>query len=102
MTLKTADMARSVAFYEALGFGRPYGGPKADFTSLAVGSGFLNLQLDRDYGPGAVWGRVIFRVDDVDARYRRVEATGAGSLTAPADAPWSAQYLHVHEPTVTN
>ena len=37
ITLATHDMARAVAFYEALGFVLKFGGPVARFTSLRVG-----------------------------------------------------------------
>jgi uncharacterized glyoxalase superfamily protein PhnB len=37
-------------------------------------------------------------VDDVDAMYQRVRATGPLPLTAPADAPWGERYIHVHDP----
>ena len=43
ITLATHDMARAVAFYEALGFVLKFGGPVARFTSFRVGSGYLNL-----------------------------------------------------------
>ena len=46
VTLLTADMARSVAFYRALGFHQIFGGPEATFTSLRAGAAFLNLQLE--------------------------------------------------------
>ena len=98
VTLKTADMARALAFYGAAGFRRLYGGPEADFTSLAVGSSYLNLQLDREYSALPVWGRVIFWVDDVDAMYRRVKAAGCEPVSEPADAPWGERFFHVHDP----
>ena len=61
ITLGTLDMATSVAFYEALGFHRLYGGPEADFTSYRVGPGYLNLDATtRPPDLGAVWGRVVF------------------------------------------
>jgi catechol 2,3-dioxygenase-like lactoylglutathione lyase family enzyme len=77
VTLLTVDMGRAVTFYHALGFHVLYGGHEAAFTSLRVGSGFLNLQL----GPAgaarrAIWGRVVFWVDDVDAMYQRVIDAG--------------------------
>ncbi len=43
ITLATHDMARAVAFYEALGFVLKFGGPTASFTSFRAGSSFLNL-----------------------------------------------------------
>ena len=43
MTFATADMARAVRFYEALGFSLAYGAETAAFTSFRIGTGFQNL-----------------------------------------------------------
>ena len=52
VTLVTADMARSVAFYTALGFPVRFGGESAPFTTYSVGSSWLNVQA----GDGAyIW-----------------------------------------------
>lgn len=97
VTLLTADMARSVAFYESLGFRVLYGGAAADFTSFTVGDGYLNLQ------PGtradtAIWGRIVFYVDDVDAMHARAVAAGHQPDTSPADAAWNERYFHLRDP----
>ncbi|MEX2659006.1 MAG: VOC family protein [Acidimicrobiales bacterium] len=100
VTLVTTDMAASVAFYEALGFRVLYGGAGAPFTSLRVGSGFLNLQLGvgegGPFGPG--WGRIVFWVDDVDAMHARAVAAGLEPVTEPEDAPWGERYFHLRDP----
>ena len=94
----TVNMLDAVAFYEALGFHLLYGGPEAPFTSFRVGAGYLNLQLDTVGAPRrAVWGRVVFWVDDVDAMYRRALAAGFDPETSPADAPWGERYFHIHD-----
>lgn len=99
VTLVTADMARSVRFYEALGFPVRYGGPTADFTSLAAGWAHLNLQHDPSHRPGpGVWGRIILWVDDVDAMFERVRGAGGEPEAPPADAPWGERYFHVRDP----
>lgn len=98
VTLAVSDMARSVRFYEALGFQRLYGGPEDDFTSYRVGSSFLNLQLDVAGSRGPVWGRAIFWVDDVDQMYRRVLDAGFQPAGEPADASWGERYFHVRDP----
>ncbi len=41
VTLVTADMARAVRFYEALGFRRLFGSSESSFTSFAVGARHL-------------------------------------------------------------
>jgi catechol 2,3-dioxygenase-like lactoylglutathione lyase family enzyme len=99
VTLVTADMASSVAFYVGLGFAVNYGGPDDPFTSFRAGAGFLNLQLVPHWQPlAAVWGRVILWVDDVDAVHARVIAAGHRPTTEPADAPWGERYFHISDP----
>lgn len=97
VTLVTTDMATAVGFYEALGFAALYGGPDAAFTSFAVGSGFVNLQLGART-QHEVWGRVIFWVSDVDAVHDRAVAAGLRPTTAPRDAEWGERYFHIHDP----
>jgi catechol 2,3-dioxygenase-like lactoylglutathione lyase family enzyme len=81
VTLVTAAMDTSCAFYESLGFERVVGGPDAPFTTYRVGDGFLNVQLDPEHAPvPAIWGRVIFWVADVDAMYERTLEHGFAKL----------------------
>ena len=100
VTLATADMSASVAFYDALGFELAFGGADADFSTFRVGpSSYLNLQLDRGWSaPARVWGRVIVWVDDVDAVHARALAAGFEPAMAPSDAPWGERYFHVLDP----
>ena len=99
ITLAAANMAAAVRFYETAGFARITGGPEAAFTTFRAGTGFLNLQLDPVYAPiGAIWGRAIFWVADVDATHGRLVAAGFVPTTAPADAPWGERYFHIHDP----
>ncbi len=99
VTLVTADMASSVAFYEDLGFQLRYGGRHDDFTSMAAGSGFLNLQLDPGWRrPEQIWGRVILWVDDVDAVHARAVGAGHRPSSDPADAEWGERYFHILDP----
>lgn len=99
VTLHTADMGAAVRFYEAIGFRRLTGGPDAPFTTFEAGRGYLNLQLQPDQrGPVAVWGRIVFWVDDVDRQHQRVLAAGFTPATSPADAPWGERYFHVRDP----
>ena len=96
VTVFTADMARAVGFYEALGMTRCYGGADAPFSSFRAGSGYVNVALGRP--PAQVWGRAILYVADVDAMYERVLAVGYQATTTPADAPWGERYFHVRDP----
>lgn len=98
VTLHVAEMARSFAFYEALGFPVHYGDPGSTFASFHVGpSAYLNLQVAAA-PPEAVWGRVIIHVDDVDAFHERCRRMGAAPAAPPADAPWGERYFHVLDP----
>ena len=99
VTLVTANMARSYAFYDALGFDVVVGGPDAPFTTYHAGDGFLNVQLDPEHAPVAsIWGRVIFWVVDVDALYDQARARGYEPEMAPANAPWGERYFHLRDP----
>lgn len=96
VTVFTADMARAVPFYDALGFKRLYGDEQAAFTSYAVGESYLNIAAGSP--PAALWGRAIIYVSDVDAMYQRVCEAGFEPEMAPADAPWGERYFHVRDP----
>lgn len=98
ITLATHDMARAVAFYEALGFVLKFGGPVARFTSFRIGSGYLNLMsmpVEQVWGE---WGRVIFYVDDVDAFYAQAVFTGLRPEFSPRDGSWGERYFHILDP----
>lgn len=97
VTLRTADMAAAVTFYQGLRFTLLSGGPGAPFSTFGVGTGYLNLQVGTGSSP-AGWGRIIFWVDDVDAMHERCLAAGVEPLTVPADAPWGERYFHVRDP----
>jgi len=98
ITLFVADMARSVAFYQAMGFHLKYGGPDAAFTSFFVGDGFLNLTTGGPSVPETNWGRVIFHVGDVDAQYATARAAGFSPSFEPRDAGWGERYFHIRDP----
>ena len=96
VTLATHDMARAVAFYQALGFVLRYG--DAGFSSFAAGASYLNLIAAERDQRWSWWGRVIFHVDDVDAMYRRAHDAGLAPHAPPADAPWGERYFHLTDP----
>lgn len=98
ITLVTHDMARAVAFYEALGFVLKFGGPAASFTSFNAGSSYLNLTLTRTGRMWGWWGRAIFYVDDVDAQYARAVSTGLMPEFSPRDGTWGERYFHILDP----
>ena len=98
VTLAVRDMALAVEFYQGkVGLDLLYGGAAASFTSFRVGDGNLNLMLAPE-GGWSWWGRLILHVDDVDAMYRRMLASGLHPHTTPQDAPWGERYFHVNDP----
>lgn len=98
VTLAVSDMGRSVRFYVALGFRVGYGGEDADFTSMPVGEGYLNLALRDAFSGAGTWGRAIFHVSDVDAVYERALAARLQPSTTPRDAEWGERYFHILDP----
>ena len=98
VTLATHDMARAVRFYRALGFTVHHGGEVAAFTSLAAGSGSLNLIAQAADRAWSWWGRVIFHVADVDAFHRHAVGQCLKPDFAPRDAEWGERYFHITDP----
>jgi catechol 2,3-dioxygenase-like lactoylglutathione lyase family enzyme len=94
VTLAVDDMIRSIEFYRKLGFELVYGGERAAFSSLRAGEAFVNLMASGAHDQ-RWWGRVIFRVDDVDTLYRSLNALVPES---PKDAFWGERYFHVIDP----
>ena len=89
-------MARSIEFYEKLGFELLYGDGDSEFSSLKAGEAFVNLTISSGY-EHRWWGRVIFRVDGVDAHYRALLEEGL-EPQAPRDASWGERFFHVTDP----
>jgi catechol 2,3-dioxygenase-like lactoylglutathione lyase family enzyme len=96
VTLAVQNMARAVAFYQAVGFEVLYGGAQATFTSFRLGDTFLNLILTPSY-IGSWWGRVIFRVAQVDDLYAALIAKGMRP-EQPRDGSWGERYFHIKDP----
>jgi len=96
VTFAVRDMARAVEFYQKLGFELLYGGERAAFSSLRAGAAFVNFSASPGYEHKWL-GRAIFRVDDVDAHYRALQAQGL-ALESPQDAPWGERFFHVTDP----
>ncbi|MBN3856458.1 VOC family protein [Paraburkholderia sp. Ac-20340] len=101
ITLTVSDIARSVRFYEALGFTHKAGAAIAGFASFELGQGaaacYLNL-LEGQHGKVDGWGRAIFYVSDVDVFHAQVCAAGLTPEFAPQDAPWGERYFHLLDP----
>jgi len=96
VTLDVRDMARSVAFYRALGLVVSYGGRDARFTTMRAGETVINLRLAPE-GTGVGCGRVILRVRGVDALHGELAAKGSAPA-APRDAAWGERYFEISDP----
>jgi catechol 2,3-dioxygenase-like lactoylglutathione lyase family enzyme len=96
ITFAVRDMAHSVEFYRKLGFALVYGGERATFSSLKAGEAFVNLSANPGYEHRG-WGRVIFRVVDVDGLHRAFTAAGL-KPESPRDAAWGERFFHIHDP----
>lgn len=90
------QLPQGAEFYRKLGFELLYGGDRAAFSSLKAGEAFVNLLASQRHEHNW-WGRVIFRVDHVDAHYRALQAQGL-KLEPPRDAPWGERFFHVTDP----
>ena len=95
VTFAVRNMGAAIGFYEKLGFSRFYGGPGSGFSSLRGGDAVVNLAASHGY-EGTWWGRVIFRVDDVDAHYRALVAVGLNP-ERPRDAIWGERFFHIKD-----
>src|SRR5262245_39584041 len=96
VTLAVQDMARSVAFYRAIGLDILYGGAQAAFTSFRLGDTFVNLILTPTY-VGHWWGRLIFRVEKVDDLHASSLAQGL-QATQPRDGSCEERYFNLNDP----
>lgn len=107
ITLGVADMARSHAFYEALGWSRsPLS--QESMTFYQAGGQILGLyqadKLAEDTGladprPGGITLAVNARKrEDVDAMMRRAVEAGGTVLKAPVDTPWGGYVAYIADP----
>ena len=98
VTLRVADMPRSVRFYrDVLGMEIVYGGEDASFSSLRAKDAedlILNLEQGRSV-PG--WGRMIFYVANVDVFWEHLRGKGL-QPESPRDAAWGERYFHMPDP----
>ncbi len=98
VTLATRDMARAVAFYQALGFELHFGGPDAGFTSFHAGQSALNLRIVAGEQVWLPLARIIFWVSDVDEQHAHALASGLAPDFCPRDATWGERYFHITDP----
>jgi catechol 2,3-dioxygenase-like lactoylglutathione lyase family enzyme len=106
------DLARSVVFYETLGFSEAYRNDRG--VMLAAGTVQLFLfatprsdapPVDRELGlfgnpPGI--DHISFAVSDVDALYSKLRKAGVVFEGSPADQSWGARMVGLKDPDGNN
>lgn len=95
--LRTTDLPRLTAFYEAAMNGVVGFRFGDDYVSLQLGPASLGIGRVPDVTKGAqvsVW----FYVDDVDETYAAALAAGATSQSEPADMPWGERVADLLDP----
>ena len=109
------DLARSMAFYEKLGFTKSYD-YDADVkgASMSCGSAVLFLFQTKQTNPPAVRrdpslaqnppgiDHISFVVEDVDALYNDLKAKGIAFNGEPADQDWGARLVGLKDPDGNN
>ncbi|CAH0127791.1 hypothetical protein SRABI121_00673 [Microbacterium sp. Bi121] len=102
--LRTTDLPRLVAFYEAAfsaSIDYHYEQDGTDvYVALAVGGGSIGIGLEPGVSPGdpvAIW----LYVDDVDSAHARAVDAGATSVADPEDMPWGERVAQVRDPDGT-
>ncbi len=100
ITFATIEMAKSVAFYQALGFVISFGDTSASFVTLQSGTCFVNLwEVEATELPSSWWGRTIFHVNNVDDMYQRAINAGLSPGDEPQDAPWGERFFPIQDPS---
>lgn len=106
-----ADMARSLAFYRALGLDIPAEADTEPHVEITLEGGMRvawdSIETIRSFDPdyetpsGGPRIGLAFRMDtpaDVDATYERLVAAGYRGYKEPWDAFWGQRYALVHDP----
>jgi catechol 2,3-dioxygenase-like lactoylglutathione lyase family enzyme len=90
-----ADLDRSVAFYERLGFlASRWGG----YVRLEGGDGmYIGMEQRSDASAGSTIELVV-RVDDVDRRFDELRAAGVPFDGQPHDQEWGARHVWLRDP----
>ena len=96
VTLAVTDMDRSIKFYNKAGLDMIYGGSDSEFTSFQAGDSFINL-ISIEHYTYNWWGRLIFRVCDVDSLFKSFSNMGLNP-EKPQDGNWGERFFHMRDP----
>lgn len=113
--IAVTDLARSLTFYEKLGFSKSYD-YEADVKgcSISAGGAVLFLFQTKLANPQAVKrepslaqnpvgiDHISFVVEDVDAIYKELKAKGVEFQGEPADQDWGARLVGLKDPDGNN
>lgn len=113
--IAVTNLARSLAFYEKLGFTKSYDYESdVQGCSISAGSAVLFLFQTKQANPQAVkrdpslaqnppgLDHISFVVEDVDAIYNDLKAKGIGFNGEPADQDWGARLVGLKDPDGNN
>ena len=96
VTLPARDMARSIAFYETLGFVLIVQNDHYARFELPPDHATLSLELTGDaVGPGP---HVYFECDDLDARVTALKSKGIAFDSDPEDKSWLWREARLRDP----
>src|SRR6516165_4824184 len=100
-----SDLARSVAFYETLGFSEAYRNEGGVMLAAETAQRSDAPPVDRELGlfgnpPGI--DHISFAVSDVDALYARLRQAGVVFGGPPEDQSWGARMVGLKDPDDNN
>ncbi len=106
ISLNVADVEASAAFAGQLGFTEAMAAdgfvslehPSAGVSVIFLRTGlstFKPSEIAGSAGPGTL---LVFVVDDVDAEFARLAASGARVVTPPETEPWGERYCQLADP----
>jgi LAO/AO transport system kinase len=98
ITLFVSNMERSIDFYRIMGLDLTFGGSDTPFSTLSLGTNYVNLELQPSATPIKKWGRPILFVPDPDVLYSTARKAGFEPHSEPTDAPWGERYFHISDP----
>ena len=91
MTLRVADVERSLAFYQMIPGIEVVVHRSGEFALLSIGKGLLGLLK---YGAT----HIEFGTANVDGLYQHLKETGFPVESAPSQKPWGEYTFTIHDP----